>query len=201
MDDVDYYWGYESNHTINARDHVWIEQHLTSLDLLTFEMRDATSYGDEECYGHWLRNWWFIFEDMFHCEIPNQPPRFSMHVVSYDERIPTEEWLTEDNYLQVRKLVLHKQAQLAPETDEFMPEQMRRDIMAADDADLGNPAAFFRKISTNLRIHEVDAGKPGTKPVYHTNRDMQKEKTKKKKGEKKGKSSRKNNVPEIQFML
>ncbi len=136
----------------NGKNHIWVEENLTSLKHITFEIGHAYTYTTPKSRPyHWLEPWWDFFEKWYNCEYGSDPAPFFAQVISYN--VPEEEWLTPTNYLRVRKLVLQKRVQSIYERDEVEDFDLERDwqgrkiyyILKAKDEELENAAEFLKK--------------------------------------------------------
>lgn len=152
--EIDDYMGMISDNIeeTNGKNHIWVEENLTSLKNVTFEMRHAYTYTAVGCPYHWLEPWWDFFVKWYNCPYGSDPPLYFAQVISRD--IPEEEWLTPTNYLRVKKLVLQKHVQYVYErADDEGDFDLERDwkgrksyyILNAKDEELENAAEFLKK--------------------------------------------------------
>lgn len=140
------FW-HEDESSMDGKDHNWVRQHLTSLQDLTFEMMFTLTY--EYGGSHWLRPWFPLFEGWYNSKYGDDTPPFWTRVISYQEGTFEDEWLTPENYLLMKKMVLRKRIEAyAPRMEDwglYLTEKWDFSIYEASAHELRNVAKFLEK--------------------------------------------------------
>lgn len=128
-------------HTVEDKNHQWLEKNLASLRDITFEMVGVKGEGE------WLKEWFPFFEIWFN-HARWDPVSFSARVICYQKDTPEEEWLTPQNYLRVEKKVMGNHFQRGygvPNWKEMIQSERSRCLVYATDEELENPGEFLKK--------------------------------------------------------